>query len=169
MNRKVIATVLFFALCAPAAHATKLYKWVDQDGNISYHDRPPNAPGYNVEEKNIRLGGRPVAGGAASEAAAKFPVVLYSAADCSSCDMARAYLQKRKVPFREKNVEGDRALQQELIKKTGAVSVPTILVGEKVMRGYLESLLEGELDAAGYPKVASGSTKASASEQAATQ
>ena len=42
-------------------------------------------------------------------------------------------------------------LIEELKKKAGSLSVPTILVGEKVMQGFLESLLAGELDAAGYP------------------
>ncbi len=78
--------------------------------------------------------------------------MLYIATKCDSCDLARAYLDKRKVPYTEKNVEGDLKLQEELKKKTGSLSVPTVLVGEKVMRGYLESLLEGELDAAGYAK-----------------
>jgi hypothetical protein len=46
-----------------------------------------------------------------------------------------------------------RQLQDELLKQTGGeLAVPTILVGKKVMRGYLESLLEGELDDAGYAK-----------------
>jgi hypothetical protein len=48
-------------------------------------------------------------------------------------------------------VEGNRVLIEELKKKAGSLSVPTILVGEKVMQGLLESLLAGELDAAGYP------------------
>jgi hypothetical protein len=56
------------------------------------------------------------------------------------------------VPFTEKNLENNPALQQELKKKTGSLSVPVITIGEKVMNGYLESLLGGELDAAGYPK-----------------
>ena len=56
------------------------------------------------------------------------------------------------MPYSEKNVEGDRKLQDELIKQSGGLAVPTITVGSKVMKGYLESLLEGELDQAGYPK-----------------
>jgi glutaredoxin len=71
---------------------------------------------------------------------------------CGSCDLARIYLEKRKVPFTEKNIENNPELQQELKKKAGSLSAPTIMVGEKVMNGYLESLLGGELDAAGYPK-----------------
>ena len=37
-------------------------------------------------------------------------------------------------------------------KKVGELSVPTITVGGKIMQGYVESLVAGELDQAGYPK-----------------
>jgi glutaredoxin len=150
--------VLAFLIATPLAHAGKLYKWVDKDGNVSYHDQPPSSDGYRVEEKD--LGDRRAAIGDAAE---KAPVVLYSAAKCASCDTARAYLKTRGVPFTEKNVEGDRKLQDELIKQTGGLAVPTIMVGTKVMRGYLESLLEGELDQAGYPKAQSQETEKPAS------
>jgi glutaredoxin len=140
------------------AQGDRLYKWVDAQGNVTYHDRPPDNAGYQVEEKEINA--PPAASDAAAEAAKKFPVVIYSAKKCGSCDSARAYLEKRNVPFKEHNVENDRDLQKKLIAKTGSLSVPTILVGEKVMKGYLESLLEGELDQAGYPKTESPPTSA---------
>lgn len=147
--------LLALLLAMPAAHAAKLYKWVDKDGNVTYHDRPPpDETGYRVEEKHLRSGGAS-GGEIPPEVLQKFPVVLYSAPKCSSCDSARAYLKSRGVPFTEKNVEGDRKLQDELIKQSGGLAVPTIMVGAKVMKGYLESLLEGELDEAGYPKAAS--------------
>lgn len=152
----------------PLAHAAKLYKWVDKDGNVSYHDRPPDEAGYRVEEKN--LGSRSNASAAAipPEVLEKFPVVLYSAKKCSSCDGARSYLKSRGVPFTEKNVEGDRKLQDELIKQSGGLAVPTIMVGSKVMKGYLESLLEGELDQAGYPKANDDSSEADGQEKPET-
>jgi len=147
------------AFTVETAQSGTLYKWVGQDGKVSYHDQPPpeNA-GYRVEEKN--LGGRDKAGTDESAAAAeKFPIVIYTTPKCASCDLARAYLEKRKAPYSEKNVESDPKLQEELKKKTGALSVPTITVGSKVMNGYMESLLEGELDQAGYPKVGSAHKK----------
>lgn len=145
--------VLFLLLALlPAAHGQKLYKWVDKDGRVSYHDKPPaSETGIRVEEKSVRVDGeRPPAGD--NDAAAKSPVTLYSAPKCGSCDAARAYLKERGVPFAEKNVDGDRKMQEELIKQAGGLAVPTITVGAKVMRGYLESLLEGELDQAGYAR-----------------
>ena len=70
-----IAIAAFAIACAPAG-AQKLYKWVDQDGRISYHDQaPPSGSGYRVEEKAVRLGEK--RDGAAADIAGKFPVVLY--------------------------------------------------------------------------------------------
>lgn len=151
-----VLLLLLSALVVSAAHAQKMYKWVDKEGNVSYHDQPPpkeTESDYRVEEKRVRTGQKP---GADASAENKPPVLLYAAPNCTSCDLARHYLQKRGVPFTEKNVAGDRKLQDELIKETGGLSVPTIKVGKKVMQGYMESLLDGELNEAGYTKAESG-------------
>lgn len=183
MRHKLLSVSLLFVLClapigaraatpsttAPeeAPAGKKLYKWTDREGNVFYHDRPPpEGSNYKVEEKPIRYGEPPVKkkGDLNAKAAEKYPVILYAVSKCDTCDLARAYLQKRKIPFTEKNAETDLKVQEELKKKIGALSVPTILVGEKVMRGYLQSLLEGELSQAGYvdletPAVGDGATE----------
>ncbi len=152
----LVTGLLCGALALPAAHAVKLYKWVDRDGNVSYHDRPPPADqGGRVESRDFRVGsaGPAASGDAASRAAEQYPVVLYTAPQCTACDLARAYLDRRKVPFTDKNVQDNPEAQSELRTKSGGLTVPTITVGPRVMRGYLESLLAGELDSAGYPKI----------------
>lgn len=148
-----IVVLTLFALGVQPAVAAKLYKWVDEYGNVTYRDTPPVDDSVQYQEKDIS-GGTATGGAsaAAEEAADNFPVVMYSTPSCSPCNAARAYLESRGVPFQDKNVEGNGELQQELKKKAGEISVPTILVGPKVMKGYVQSLLEGELDAAGYPK-----------------
>jgi glutaredoxin/SH3-like domain-containing protein len=148
----VLVTALGTALGTAGARGERLYKWIDKDGNVSYHDRPPADAGYRVEQRDLG-GGRHPQDDSAGNAAEKYPVVLYSVPGCDACDLARQYLQKRKVPFTEQNVEKDPVLQEQLKKKAGALSVPTITIGEKVMRGYVESVLAGELDDAGYPKM----------------
>ncbi|HWR88542.1 MAG TPA: glutaredoxin family protein [Acidiferrobacterales bacterium] len=153
MARNTLIAVLVTMLAVAPAYAAKLYKWVDERGNISYQDRPPPEGVGKVEEKNLRDGGGDSGSPAAAEAAAKSPVMLYMVPKCSSCDAARVYLKKRGVPFTEVNVsEKNPQAQQEMRKKIGELSVPTITVGSKVMQGYVESLLAGELDQAGYPK-----------------
>lgn len=172
MARNTLIAILLASLLASPALAGKLYKWVDERGNISYQDRPPPEGQGRVEEKNVRAGT-----GAASvsvdpgaaEAAAKAPVTLYMIPKCSPCDAARAYLKKRKVPFTEVNVSEKNPQGQEAMrKKVGELSVPTITVGGKVMQGYVESLVSGELDQAGYPPTEETS-EPEASEDAAAQ
>lgn len=153
--RVVTAVALALGLTAPA-FAAKLYKWVDQHGNVSYQDQPPPSDKGKVEERYV--GERAPTGAddaAASDAAASAPVVLYSTTKCTPCDNARAYLRGRGVPFAEKNVQTSRELQKELLQKTGQLVLPTITVGAKVMQEYSQAWLESELDQAGYPKAAS--------------
>lgn len=153
MARNTLIAFLLASFVATPALAGKLYKWVDERGNISYQDRPPPAGQGRVEEKNVRDGsGAASAEPGVAEAAAKAPVTLYMIPKCSPCEAARAYLKKRKVPFAEVNVSEKNPQGQEAMrKKVGELSVPTITVGGKVMQGYVESLLSGELDQAGYP------------------
>jgi len=171
MARNTLIIVLATVLATVPAYAGKLYKWVDERGNISYQDRPPPAGAGKVEEKYLRDGrGGDSGSPAAAEAAAKAPVTLYMVPKCSPCDMARTYLKKRGVPFTEVNVsEKNPQAQQEMVKKFGELSVPTITVGSKVMQGYVESLVAGELDQAGYPKPEAGSEAAEAPEAAPAQ
>ena len=171
MARNTLIAVLVTTLAVAPVYAAKLYKWVDERGNVSYQDRPPPEGQGKVEEKYLRdsrggVGGNP----AAAEAAAKSPVILYMVPTCIPCDMARTYLKQRGVPFREINVsEKNTQAQQEMIKKVGQLSVPTILIGSKVMLGYVESILSGELDQAGYPKPETSPASAEAPEAAAAQ
>jgi len=155
----MIARILWVALGVLAisfgASAERLYKWVDKDGSVHYGSSPPPSD-VEAVQKNIRVGSH---GAGAPDLGDKPPVVLYTVPKCGSCDEARTYLNKRGIPFTDKNVEGDTKVQEELKKKSGSLSVPTITIGEKVMRGYMESLLEGELDSAGYPKAVAESEK----------
>lgn len=168
MGRTYAFLVLALAVAGlSTAQAETLYKWVDGQGRVSYHDKPPpEGSDYRVEEKNLDARRSSVEDDTLQKIVEQFPVVLYSVPVCGSCDLARVYLEKRKVPYSEQNLENNVELQQKLKKKFGALSAPTITIGEKVMKGYVESILEGELDTAGYPKIeASGSGKEEAKGQ----
>jgi glutaredoxin len=148
----ILPVMALVVLGLSAAQADTLYKWVDSQGRVSYHDQPPpDGAGYRVEEKDLGTN-KHKEDDTATKVVEKYPVVLYSVPDCDSCDLARLYLQKRKVPFTEQNLADNAELQQTFKKKYGSLSAPTITIGEKVMKGYVESVLEGQLDDVGYPK-----------------
>src|SRR3989344_1342930 len=161
----LLLVTALMAIGIPAAQADTLYKWVDSQGRVSYHDQPPpDGAGYRVEEKVFGPGNKRKEDDTLAKVAEKFPVVLYAVPDCGSCDLARLYLQKRKVPFTEQNLNINPELQQTLKKKIGSLSAPTIMIGEKVMKGYVESVLEGELDGVGYPKLEAAEASSSESQ-----
>ncbi len=158
MIREVIILLTAVSLCSWAAvGAQRTFKWIDAQGNVSYHDYPPPAnSGYRVEEKRVGPKRDNSEETALEELVKKNPVVLYSVPKCALCDMARVHLQKRGVSFAEKNVEKDPKLQEELKKKVGSLTVPAISIGDKVLNTYADGWLDSELDLVGYPKNGTG-------------
>jgi glutaredoxin len=144
----VAAVTLFAAL---PAHA--LYKVVGPDGKVTYTDRPA----VSTENKVQPVGtGGAVANDVAlpfevRQAALRYPVTLFVAAECSPCDAARQFLRQRGIPFAEKLVstaDDGQALQ----RLTGGNSLPALTVGAQVVRGWQREDWTSYLDAAGYPK-----------------
>jgi len=149
-----LATAMMAILALPCS-ADTAYKWVDKNGNVTYQDEPPPPDARQVEEKPIQGSSLvPDTSDDPAEVARKNPIVLYSVPGCDACSAARIYLEKRGVPFTEYNVEGNPELQKKMKDKVGELAVPTLTVGGKVMKGYVQSVLEGELDAAGYARQA---------------
>ena len=141
-----IAGALAGVLLAPAG-ADTAYKWVDPDGKTTYQDAPPPQEAVEVEVYDLPDASR-VPG---DEPQGPPPVVLYTVPGCISCDATRDYLKQRRIPFQEINVEGDPAAQAAMKEKVGALAVPTVLIGNRVLKGFVEVMLERELQAAGYP------------------
>ena len=81
-----------------------------------------------------------------------FPVTLYTAPACPEyCEQARALLNRRGIPFAETQVWNAETLS-ELKSKSGAESVPVLVVGTSVLNGFDPARYDMLLDSAGYPK-----------------
>lgn len=129
--------------------AGKLYKWVDQDGNVTYQDQPPPGEATVIEDDSATAAS--TAFDAAQQSAAEAnPVTLYSVPICSTCDLVRMVLEQNKVPFEEKNADRSVDVQQELEAKAGQLTVPILIIGEKVLTGFNVPEIAQELKTAGY-------------------
>jgi glutaredoxin 3 len=76
-------------------------------------------------------------------------VTVYTTDPCSFCVRVKALLKSRDVEFDEVNLSKDPAGRVELAKRTGMMSFPQVLVGERVVGGYSEvqkAADNGELD-----------------------
>jgi len=85
------------------------------------------------------------------EVAKAHPVTLFVVPECDTCDLVRLLLQKRGIPFAERDVERDPSLQRELRELSGATKVPTVLIGREAMPGFDRGLLQQRLTEVGYP------------------
>lgn len=98
-----------------------------------------------------------------------YPVTLYTAADCKAdCDIVRAFLRKRGIPFAEKALasEEDVASFKKLFNSDG-LYFPSLTVGSQKQQGFEEQTWHGLLDNAGYPRTAiPGAAPAASSEPA---
>jgi glutaredoxin-like YruB-family protein len=63
-------------------------------------------------------------------------VVVYSTPTCGPCKAAKAFLTSKGVAFQEVNVAEDLEGREALIRQTGQLAVPVIVVGDEVVLGF---------------------------------
>lgn len=154
---KTMGTALvLLALAAASAHAqSNVYRWTDKDGKVHFSDSPPPDDAKDAVQR--RLGG----GGpddtslpyATQDAARRNPVSIFTSTDCGDpCAQGKELLEKRGVPYQERNPQDSVADKEELNKLAGGLYVPTLAVGSKPLKGFDEGQWNSALDAAGYPR-----------------
>ncbi|MGL6112894.1 MAG: glutaredoxin family protein [Rubrivivax sp.] len=148
-------TACALAMAGVALSAAAQYKVVAPDGRITYTDRPTSDPASRVTPLS-RQGMNEVAPQDPlppdlRQLAARFPVTLYSTADCAPCEAGRQLLVQRGVPFSEKRIltEDDIAALERVI---GARTVPALTIGAQGLRGLSPAEWSAYLDIAGYPR-----------------
>lgn len=140
--------------CAGLASA-QVYRIVGPDGKVTFSDRPP-VDAKATPAKSLAIGG---GGGTPTaslplevrQAAGRYPVSLYTAADCAPCESARGYLRQRGVPYTEYTVS-TREDFAALKRVSGGGNLPFMTLGAQHVPGFSEAEWSQFFDAAGYPK-----------------
>lgn len=63
-------------------------------------------------------------------------VTIYTTPGCIYCVMAKDWFRENNVNFTEHNVAADAEKREEMIKKTGQMAVPVIIVGNDIIIGF---------------------------------
>lgn len=139
----IFATLLFTS--SQGFAAVNIVECEDEQGNRSFQKVCP--PGSTtVGQKKIHTG----SGSDGKSQNANIRATLYMIPDCEACDEIREFLDSRNISITEKNVNESIELQTELTDLTGALKVPTTVIGEEVLTGYSRSKFLSTLEAAGY-------------------
>jgi glutaredoxin len=151
----MILKTLILSSCMLAATSAlaQQYRWIDESGRVHYTDTPPPPSAKSAQKKNLKgsdLGQQDSF--EMLEAVRKAPVTLYTFTECQApCQMARDVLNKRGVPFREKQVSSQQMLD-ELQQVSGGLSVPVLVVGTQMEKNASPEAFNAALDNAGYPR-----------------
>jgi glutaredoxin 3 len=73
-------------------------------------------------------------------------VMLYTTDPCGFCRQAKALLQSRGVTYEEVNLAKDPVGRSDLVARTGQMTFPQIVVGDRAIGGFRELI---EADRAG--------------------
>lgn len=135
------------------AQAGELYRSIDKEGKVHYSDKPP----VDMDDaEQLNFGKAPVPDEVqpyeTQRARQNFPVTLYTFPDCGmACQAARDYLNKRGVPFTEKNLV-TKDEYEAFSRESGTANLPAATVGKTWLKGFLADEWGKQLDYAGYPK-----------------
>ena len=139
-------------LTASTAHAQQVYRIVGPDGKVTFSDRPPAAGKDSPAGTKVTSGGttNPALPYELKQIAAKYPVTLYTSANCNPCTNAKALLKQRGVPYTEKSIASNDDLAA-LQKLSGDSQLPFGTIGSQQIKGFSSLEWAQYLDAAGYP------------------
>lgn len=72
-------------------------------------------------------------------------VIVYSTPTCHFCHLAKDFFTEKGVAFEDKDVMTDLVARQEMVTKSGQMGVPVIDIGGKIIVGFDEATIAGEL------------------------
>jgi len=146
-----------FALGAAAsAQVQAQYRVVGPDGRVTYTDRPPTFEAVPAPRGSTASAGSELAALGAGlpfalrQVVERYPVRLYTSANCAPCDAARQALRHRGVPMLEYSVNRPEDLERYQ-RELAASELPAMTVGGQRHIGFGESEWQMTLEAAGYP------------------
>lgn len=154
--RPLLATLVACSTALPLAGAAQqIFRIVEPDGRITFSDKPPlTANAKAAVAPTVAL---PGTGGGSTlpfelrQIANRFPVTLYTGANCVPCGTGRAFLAGRGIPFTERTVTSNEDIAA-LQRLSGDSSLPFMTIGGQQLKGFSEVEWTQFLDAAGYPK-----------------
>ena len=150
-----LTLVSICVLCTPS-YAQKLYKRVDKDGNVSYHDESERKSGDNSTEIKPTIAPQAIVQ-QPTQLEQSNPVIVYTSQACEPCVEVLDYLNKQGIEAQEQSIN-DREVQERIFAEAGSLSVPSILIGDVLMTDVNEDALVSALQNAGYSIGALGDT-----------
>jgi len=63
-------------------------------------------------------------------------ITIYSTPSCPYCMQAKSLLTSLNIPYKDTDVAADTKVRDDMIEKTGQMTVPIIMNGDELIGGY---------------------------------
>ena len=163
MSGRILSLLLVILLALPAA--AEIYQWRDDQGRLHFGDKPARnanakpvaleqintmTPVYVPQDQfNASSPDRSTPHARPLPRIARGSVVMYSTPTCTFCGMARDYMKRKGIPFREKNISASKSARREFLAYGGR-GVPLIFIGTargtQKVHGFSEARFEAAFD-----------------------
>lgn len=127
--------VFLISLLTATSVTAEIYKWIDEQGNVHFTDRPP--PNQTTEKIEVKINSytSPKIVDVDRLFGKTDKVTMYSTSWCGYCKKARNYFLSNNIAFEEYDVETTNKGKNDY-EKLGGGGVPIILMGNKRMNGF---------------------------------
>jgi glutaredoxin 3 len=76
-------------------------------------------------------------------------VIVFSTPTCSFCNAAKRYFRERNIRFTDVDVSRDQSAARDMMRRTGQMGVPVILINNKAIVGFDKSKIMSALASGG--------------------
>jgi len=63
-------------------------------------------------------------------------VIIFSTPTCSFCNLAKRYFKEKNIRFTDVDVSRDQSAARDMMRRTGQMGVPVILINNKAVVGF---------------------------------
>lgn len=63
-------------------------------------------------------------------------VIIFSTPTCSFCNQAKRYFREKNIRFTDVDVSRDQSAARDMMRRTGQMGVPVILINNKPIIGF---------------------------------
>lgn len=63
-------------------------------------------------------------------------VIVFSTPSCSFCNQAKRYFREKNIRFTDVDVSRDQSAARDMMRRTGQMGVPVILINNKPIIGF---------------------------------
>jgi glutaredoxin len=139
----LLSLILLWCLSTPAP--AEIYKWIDDQGQMHFSDRPSKQHTSATVKVRINSYTHSTITGLDNnsaeintESSDSRKIIMYSTSWCGYCKKARNFFSSNGIPFVDYDIETSDKGKRDYKKLNGS-GVPIILVGKQRMNGFSEA------------------------------